>query len=96
MNELDELLIKVFEARFKKLESIKLQHYEEAVGLRDDEKHLEEAIFKKIYRKKVNYDWKLFETAIDEYLIKKYGFSYKSSDSLIQLKRQLKLKELLG
>lgn len=96
MNELDELLIKVFEARFKKLESIKLQHYEEAAGLRDGERHLEEKIFKKIYGEGVNYDWKLFETTIDEYLIKEHGFSYKSSDSLTQLKRQLKLKELLG
>ena len=95
MNEIDILIMKVIEIRNQKLSTIRLQKYEQAAQLRDTERQFEEKIYNKINGLEDverDYDWKLFEETINGYLLKEYGLKY--TDSFLQLKRQISLKEL--
>lgn len=96
MNKIDELLIEMFESKRLKSEAIRYQKYEDAASARDKERQLSEQLYKLIIgRDDVGFiKWVECEKAVDDYCKEKYGFSYSDSDSLVQLKRQIALKNL--
>jgi hypothetical protein len=96
MSKIDELLIEMFECKRIKSEFIRYQKYESAASARDTERSLSEKLYKLIIEKDdVGFvNWVDCEKVIDKYCQDKYGFSYNDSDSLIQLKRQINLKDL--
>ena len=93
MNNIDKLLIEMFQFKNKKTEAINYQRYEEAASARDSEKELGREIYE-IITGNDNYRWDELERVISEYCQNNYGFSYRDADSLKQLKRQVKLKDL--
>lgn len=93
MNNIDKLLIEMFQFKNIKKEAIHYQLYEEAVSARDSERTLSKELYE-ILTGNDNYRLFEFERLIDEYCRNNYGFSYRDVDSLKQLKRQVKLKDL--
>ena len=96
MSKIDELLIEMFECKRLKSELIRYQKYDSAASARDTERLLSEELYKLIIEKDdVGFlGWVDYEKVVDKYCQDKFGFSYRDSDSLIQLKRQINLKNL--
>jgi len=93
MNNLELLILEVFDITLKKLTHIKLQQYEKAANLRDLERDLEVSIYEKLTGGS-KYSSSSYVSVMNEYCMKEYGFGYKEPESLIQLKRHIKLKNL--
>ena len=94
MNKIDELLIEMFESKRLKSEAIRYQKYEDAASARDKERQLSEQLYKIIIERDDVVKWVECEKVVDDYCKEKYGFSYYDADSLVQLKRQIALKNL--
>ena len=96
MSKIDDLLIEMFECKRLKSQLIMCQKYDSAASARDTERSLSEELYKLIIEKDdVGFlGWVDYEKVIDKYCQDKFGFSYRDSDSLVQLKRQINLKNL--
>ena len=95
MSKIDELLIEMFECKKLKSDLIRCQKFDSAASARDTERSLSEELYKLIIEKDdLGFGWVDYDKVIDKYCQDKFGFSYRDSDSLIQLKRQINLKNL--
>ena len=89
------LLIDYLKTREIKQKAIYSQKYELAANTRDIERKLSVKIYESLTGEKVNnFEWGKFEESIDNYCINEYGFSIKDIDSLKQIIRQRRLKDL--
>jgi len=93
--EVDDLLIDYLKTREIKQKAIYSQKYELAANKRDEEKKLSVKIYESLTgNKSDSFDYNKFEESINVYCLEQYGFSIKDTDSLKQITRQRKLKDL--
>jgi hypothetical protein len=91
----DDLLELYLKSRKEKSEAISHQKYEKAASARDDERQYSVKLYELLINNKVSdFDYNKFDECIDNYCISEYGFSIKDTDSLKQIIRQRRLKDL--
>ena len=91
--EIEVILFEIIKTRLEKSECIGRQEYEKSAQLRDTEKQLLDKLFKHVYGDDDKHIYNSCDDYVNEWCVKKYGFSYKDV-SFTQFKRQMLLNKL--
>jgi hypothetical protein len=93
--EIDNLLELYLNAKKDKKEAISHQRYEEAASARDIERKHSVDLYESLSGDKVEaFDYNKFDKLIDDYCMSKYEVSIYDTNSLKQIIRQKRLKDL--
>jgi hypothetical protein len=94
MNQIDVLILELLDCRTKKMKAIGKQNFIQAAKYRDKEKDISRKIFTLLPSPENGFDAKDFQQKLDKYCKDVYGVGFFVNDSLKQLRRSIKIKNL--